>query len=175
MPTPSENTFAEILRTSPLPPDAAIVLELAAPGRHLETGREVQAVQRGEVPPVRPEFDQINAVLGVLYLRHALHWLGSDNDAGRTVARLAQDLETLVGRDCPALARVLADGRQRDDAYRAHQTAAMLEEWRRDKARMDWLQNAFLGGDSEAGRMIGLPGTWTTLRAEVDRAIEEGR
>ena len=167
-------TFAELLRASTLPPDAAIALELAAPGNHLATAREIQAVQRGELPVLRPEFDQINAVLIVLYLRFALRQLGADNDAGCAVVRLATDLAGLVGRDCPALERVLADGTARDTASRPV-TADELEDLRRDRERMNWLQSAFIGGHTDAGPMIGLPGNWTTLRTEVDRAIEEGR
>lgn len=157
--------------TRQLAADSFAQFERSDPERARRFRAEVNEITRGNFRSIEFDLDPLTA----FFLASALDLaLAHPQHPETTRARLDRIYEGLVERiapQCPEMAAILADGfRQRRLA-----TAAPPPPKCPDTVRMDWLANAFLGGDSRAGDMIGLPGQWHELRAAVDRAIEEGR
>lgn len=111
MPDPRITTLIERLRASDLPPDATIALYFTEPGRSVGVALEIQSIQRGEVPPIKADIDQVTAFLVIAYLEGVILRGANAHPVDLTARRFIDDLERALARDCPNLAAVLTGQR----------------------------------------------------------------
>ena len=104
----------ELLCDSPLPAEATIALLLGCDqGRAYNVAVEIEQIERGLLPPIQVDIDQYNAFVMISYLESARAVAGAGAPSDAIIRRFIEGLEACLARDCPELAAVLADARQR--------------------------------------------------------------
>ena len=136
---------------------------------------EIEQIADGRFVPVAFDLDPLTAQQFAGALDLAMSHPAFPQSPREALTQIFEGIVERLAPQFPELARQLVIGRAQRAENSAPQPHSPAVSKHLDTVRMDWLHNAFLGADMDAGHAIGLPGRWNDLRAAVDAAIEEGR